>query len=52
MERLFPCLYAHEPLRLSARIEAPREAMIVVLKRHDDVRALYDNRWLHLFALD
>ncbi|MFT5626405.1 MAG: hypothetical protein ACI8Z0_002915 [Lentimonas sp.] len=44
--------YAHEPLRLSVCIEAPREAMIDVLKRHDDVRALFDNRWLHLFALD
>lgn len=44
--------YAHEPLRLSVCIEAPREAMIDVLKRHDGVRALFDNRWLHLFALD
>lgn len=44
--------YAHEPLRLSVCIEAPREAMIDVLKRHDDVRALFENRWLHLFALD
>jgi hypothetical protein len=23
-----------------------------VLRRHDGVRALFDNRWLHLFALD
>ncbi|AGI69099.1 hypothetical protein OAN307_c36300 [Octadecabacter antarcticus 307] len=44
--------YAHEPLRLSVCIEAPREAMIDVLKRHDGLRALFDNRWLHLFALD
>ncbi len=44
--------YAHEPLRLSVCIEAPREAMIDVLKRHDGVRALFDNRWLHLFALN
>jgi uncharacterized protein YbcC (UPF0753/DUF2309 family) len=44
--------YAHEPLRLSVCIEAPREAIIDVLKRHDGVRALFDNRWLHLFALD
>jgi uncharacterized protein YbcC (UPF0753/DUF2309 family) len=42
----------HEPLRLSVCIEAPREAMTDVLRRHDDVRALFDNRWLHLFALD
>lgn len=44
--------YVHEPLRLSVCIEAPREAMTEVLKRHEGVRALFDNRWLHLFALD
>jgi hypothetical protein len=44
--------YAHEPLRLSVCIEAPREAMTDILRRHDGVRALFDNRWLHLFALD
>jgi uncharacterized protein YbcC (UPF0753/DUF2309 family) len=41
----------HEPLRLSVMIEAPQEAIIDVLKRHPDVRALFDNGWLHLFAL-
>jgi hypothetical protein len=44
--------YAHEPLRLSVCIEAPREAMSDILSRHEGVRALFDNRWLHLFALD
>ena len=44
--------YVHEPLRLSVCIEAPREAITEILKRHDGVRALFDNRWLHLFALD
>ncbi len=44
--------YVHEPLRLSVCIEAPREAIAEVLKRHDGVRALFNNRWLHLFALD
>ena len=43
---------AHEPLRLTVCIEAPREAMTDVLERHAGVRALFDNRWLHLFALD
>lgn len=43
---------AHEPLRLSVVIEAPREAIAGILERHVDVRALFDNRWLHLFALD
>jgi uncharacterized protein YbcC (UPF0753/DUF2309 family) len=44
--------FAHDPLRLSVCIEAPREAMTDILKRHDGVRDLFDNRWLHLFAID
>jgi len=44
--------YMHEPLRLSVCIEAPREAITEVLQRHGEVRALFDNGWLHLFALD
>ena len=43
---------AHEPLRLSVCIEAPRAAITDILARHPGVRALFDNRWLHLFALD
>ena len=42
----------HEPLRLSVCIEAPREAMTAILEKHGGVRDLFDNRWLHLFALD
>jgi len=42
---------AHEPLRLSVMIEAPRDAIAEVLERHPDVRALFDNGWLHLFTL-
>jgi len=42
----------HEPLRLSVCIEAPCEAMNAILEKHPGVRALFDNRWLHLFALD
>ncbi len=44
--------YVHDPLRLSVCIEAPREAMNSILERHESVRALFDNRWLHLFAMD
>jgi uncharacterized protein YbcC (UPF0753/DUF2309 family) len=44
--------YVHEPLRLTVCIEAPREAILDVLSRHAAVRDLFDNRWLHLFALD
>ena len=43
---------AHEPLRLSVMIEAPKDAIDSVLSRHDDLRALVDNRWLHLFKLE
>ena len=44
--------YIHEPLRLSVCIEAPCEAMTTILEQNENVRALFDNRWLHLFALD
>ena len=43
---------AHDPLRISVCIEAPREAMNQILESHPEVRALFDNRWLYLFALD
>ena len=43
---------AHEPLRLSVLVQAPRAAIIDVLARHDGVRALFDNGWLHLFVLE
>jgi hypothetical protein len=42
---------AHEPLRLSVMIEAPREEILKVLEKHAAVRALFDNGWLHLFTL-
>ena len=42
----------HEPQRLAVCVAAPREAMTDILERHAGVRELFDNRWLHLFALD
>jgi uncharacterized protein YbcC (UPF0753/DUF2309 family) len=42
----------HEPLRLSVLVEAPRAAIADVLARHPGVRALFDNGWLHLLALE
>jgi uncharacterized protein YbcC (UPF0753/DUF2309 family) len=42
----------HEPLRLSVLIEAPQAAMSEILARHPGVRALFDNGWLHLLALE
>ncbi|MEM1004570.1 MAG: DUF2309 domain-containing protein [Pseudomonadota bacterium] len=44
--------YQHDPLRLSVIIEAPRDAMNDILKRHQSVKDLFDNRWLHLIAMD
>jgi uncharacterized protein len=44
--------YAHDPLRLSVCIEAPIEAMTEILRKHEGVRALFDNHWLHLFQID
>ncbi len=41
----------HDPLRLAVLIEAPTEAMTQTLSRHPQVRALFDNGWLHLLAL-
>ena len=42
----------HEPLRLTVGIKSAREAMTEVLRRHEGVGALFDSRWLHLFAPD
>lgn len=44
--------FVHEPLRLTVAVEAPKEAIIDILKRHAQVRALFDNGWLSLFTLD
>ncbi len=44
--------YAHDPLRLSVCVEAPAEAITAILEKHPNVRALFDNNWLHLFTLD
>ena len=44
--------YQHEPVRLNVMIEAPTEAINVVISRHDDVRELVDNKWIHLMGMD
>ena len=41
----------HEPLRLSVCIEGPVDAVTAILEKHPQVRALFDNRWLHLFVI-
>ena len=42
----------HEPLRLSVVVEAPTEAIDGILDKHPGVRALFDNGWLSLHAMD
>lgn len=41
---------AHLPLRLNVIVESPRERIEEVIGRHEDVRRLVDNHWLHLHA--
>lgn len=43
---------SHPPLRLSVMVEAPPQAIAEILDRHPTVRALFDNGWLSLFALE
>lgn len=43
--------FRHEPLRLTVGVEAPVEAITAILAKHEGVRALFDQRWLHLFAI-
>ena len=44
--------YQHEPVKLNVIIEAPMDAMNAILKKHENVRNLCDNGWLHLLAMD
>jgi len=44
--------YVHEPLRLNVMIQAPIDAMTEIIAKHQPVRQLVDNGWLHLFALN
>ena len=43
--------FVHEPLRLNVLIAAPLDAINGVMAKHEGVRELVDNGWLHLFAL-
>jgi uncharacterized protein len=44
--------WMHEPLRLHAFLEAPREKIAAVLARHQSVRQLVEHGWLLLFAIE
>lgn len=43
--------WVHEPLRLSVFIDAPRTAIEDIISRHELVRHLVENHWLHLFQI-
>jgi uncharacterized protein YbcC (UPF0753/DUF2309 family) len=42
--------WRHEPIRLHVVIEAPREAIDRVLKKHPAVAELISNHWIYLFS--
>ncbi|APH74165.1 YbcC family protein [Aquibium oceanicum] len=42
----------HDPVRLCVLVAAPIDAITTILERHTGVRALFDNAWLSLVALD
>ena len=44
--------FVHTPRRLSVFVEAPREAIDGIVARHETVRRLVENGWVHLFQLD
>lgn len=41
--------FMHQPLRLTAVVAAPQQAIAQILAKHSDVRALVENGWLHLW---
>ncbi len=41
----------HEPVRLHAIIEAPRDAITTILRRNPDLCALFEGGWMHLFCM-
>ncbi|MBC7627465.1 YbcC family protein [Ferruginibacter sp.] len=45
-------IYQHEPVKLNVIIEAPLQEMNAILKKHEHVRNLCNNGWLHLLAMD
>lgn len=42
----------HEPMRLLSVIEAPRERIGAIIRRHKVLQEYYHNEWVHLIALD
>ena len=44
--------FVHAPLRLTALVEAPGDAIFAVIGRHAHLRHLLDNHWISLFRTD
>jgi len=44
--------WRHTPLRLTVVIEASGSAIEAVIERHEIVRQLISNRWIHLMRLE
>lgn len=44
--------YRHQPIRLSAFIQAPKQALEAIMAKHADVGSLVNNGWLFLYQLD
>ncbi len=44
--------FAHEPVRLSVFVEAPRDAIEKIVQTHEVVRQLLDHEWLHFLQID
>jgi uncharacterized protein YbcC (UPF0753/DUF2309 family) len=42
----------HEPMRLLTVIEAPRDRILEIIRRHRVLQNFYDNEWVRLAALD
>ena len=44
--------WIHDPLRLSVFIEAPKDSIESVIKKHKVVKDLLSNEWLHIIQID
>ena len=44
--------FIHEPLRLHALIEAPEAEIDAVIAKHESVRELVENRWIHVLSMN
>lgn len=42
----------HDPKRLTVALDAPKEEIAAVLRRHPSVQPLFDNGWMHLIVLN